>query len=107
MRASVGGMRAPGKVGYGARQHIEITHHCRREEGEVELDAVLLKLVSRMRCRDGVTGLLHCGDVLRVPADKTIGFAVDRRETCNRLLCAGPVSCVGIVEMVRGRPEAE
>ena len=68
---------------------------------------LLAKLVGSVGGRDGVKGLLHCGNFVGIATHEAKGFAVDARDAGDGLRGAGPVSGVGVSEVVGVRPDAE
>jgi len=97
----------PREIGDGAGEEIEIVEDCGRHEDESQRDAALAKLVGGVGGRDGVKRLLHGGNLVGIATHEAIGFAVDARDAGDGLGRAGPVSGVGVGEIVSVRPDAE
>jgi hypothetical protein len=67
----------------------------------------LAKLVSGVGGCDGVKGLLHRGNLVGIAAHEAVRLAVDARDAGDGLGSAGPVSGVGVGEVVGVGPDAE
>ena len=65
------------------------------------------ELVGGVGVCDGVCCRLHRGDFVGVVADEAEGLAVDADDAGDGLRGAGPVSGVGVGEVVGGGPDAE
>ena len=107
MRAAIGGLYAPGQVGHGPRQHIQIAGESRREKCYRNSDVSAFKPIDSVGRQHVEMGLSKGRQLTRLRPNQAINFIVNSNETAEGLYGAGPVFGWLIGQAVRHGPDAE